>query len=80
MQLPIPVCINAPSIADTSLFHKTDTAQFPDTASTTVQHLANCGHLEVHWQIQQVLMGACNYKGNWKQWKEMEPGNGQIVI
>ena len=44
MQLPIPVCIKAPSIADTSLFHKPDTAQFPDMASTTVQHLANRGH------------------------------------
>ena len=44
MQRPIHVCINAPSIVDTSLFHKPDTAQFPDTASTTVQHLANHGH------------------------------------
>ena len=25
-----PVCIKAPSIADTSLFHKTDSVQFPD--------------------------------------------------
>ena len=44
IQLPIPVCINAPSIVDTSLFRKLDTAQFPDMASTTVQHLANRGH------------------------------------
>ena len=43
IQLPIPVCINDPSIADTSLFRKPDTAQFPDMAST-VQHLTNRGH------------------------------------
>ena len=42
MQLPISVCINTPSIAVTSLFRKPDrTAQFPDMASTAVQHLAN---------------------------------------
>ena len=57
MQLPIPVCINAPSIADTSLFRKPDSAQFPDMASTTVKHLANRGQQlrKVHCQLATTI-------------------------
>ena len=62
MQLPITLCIYTLWIADTSLFHKPDTVQFPDMASTKEKHLSDCGHIykcEKLWEAIWMLIKYC---------------------
>ena len=63
MQLPITVCIYTPElIANTPLFRKPDTAQFPDMASITEKYLADMQtHPALHHSLfhLRILSNAC---------------------